>query len=83
MTYNWCGNEINLEGPWRRVSMTDAIKEATGIDFKKIKDVDEAIKLAEEHGIELEEHEKQFGHIVNLFFTVIINNNRANLAIFI
>ena len=48
--------------------MTDAIKEVTGIDFKKIKKVDEAIKLAEEHGIELEEHEKQFGHIVNLFF---------------
>ena len=44
------------------------IKDIVGIDFKKIKDVDEAIKLAEEHDIELEEHEKQFGHIVNLFF---------------
>ena len=66
--FNYLGHEIDLAGKWKRVSMTDAIKEATGIDFKKIKKVDEAIKLAEEHGIELEEHEKQFGHIVNLFF---------------
>jgi lysyl-tRNA synthetase class 2 len=67
-TFNYLGHEIDLSGKWKRVSMTDAIKEVVGIDFKKIKDVDEAIKLAEEHGIELEEHEKQFGHIVNLFF---------------
>ena len=66
--FNYLGHEIDLAGKWKRVSMTDAIKEVTGIDFKKIKKVDEAIKLAEEHGIELEEHEKQFGHIVNLFF---------------
>ena len=30
--------------------------------------VEEALKLAEEHHIEVEEHEKSFGHIVNLFF---------------
>ena len=68
MTYNWCGNEINLEGPWKRISMTDAIKEQTGIDFKKKMTVDEALKLAEEHGIHVEEHEKSVGHIINLFF---------------
>ena len=68
MVYNWGGNEINLEGPWKRVSMTDAIKEKTGIDFKKISDVSECLKLAEEHHIELEEHEKTYGHIINAFF---------------
>ena len=68
MTFNWCGNEINLEGPWKRISMVEAIKEQTGIDFKKDMSVEEAIKLAEEHNIEVEEHEKSFGHIVNLFF---------------
>ena len=68
MTYNWCENEINLQGPWKRVSMTDAIKEKTGIDFKKISDVSECLKLAEEHNIELEEHEKTYGHIINAFF---------------
>jgi len=68
MTYNWCGYEINLEGPWKRVSMTDAIKEQTGIDFKEITDVNEALKLADEHHIEVAEHEKTVGHIINLFF---------------
>ena len=68
MTYNWCGYEINLEGPWKRISMTDAIKEQTGIDFKEITDVDVALKLAEEHNIPVEEHEKTVGHIINLFF---------------
>jgi lysyl-tRNA synthetase class 2 len=68
MTYNFGGYEINLEGPWKRISMTDAIKEQTGIDFKAITDLDECLKLAEEHHIELEEHEKSYGHIINKFF---------------
>ncbi|MBE6154482.1 MAG: lysine--tRNA ligase [Firmicutes bacterium] len=68
MTYNWSGYEINLEGPWRRVSMTDAIKEQTGIDFKTITTDEEAIKIAEEHHIEMEDHQRNYGHIINLFF---------------
>ena len=68
MVYNWCGNEINLEGPWKRVSMTDAIKEKTGIDFTKEMSLEEALKLCEEHEIEVEEHQKSLGHIINLFF---------------
>ena len=67
MIYNWCGNEINLEGPWKRVSMTDAIKEQTGIDFKKEMTLEEAKALANEHGIEVEEH-FVVGHIINAFF---------------
>jgi lysyl-tRNA synthetase class 2 len=68
MVYNWNGHEINLEGPWKRISMTDAIKEATGIDFKKEMTLDEALKLAKEHHIEVQDHEKTVGHIINLFF---------------
>lgn len=69
MTYNWCGNEINLEGPWKRVSMTDAIKEKTGIDFKdESMTLEKALELAEEHNIPVEEHQKAVGHIINLFF---------------
>ena len=66
--FSFGGHEINLEGPWKRVSMTDAIKEKTGIDFKAITSLDECLKLCEEHNIELEEHEKQYGHIINKFF---------------
>ena len=68
MTYNFGGHEINLEGPWKRVSMTDAIKEQTGIDFKKEMTVEEALELAQEHHIEVQEHERSVGHIINLFF---------------
>ena len=66
--FNYNGYEINLESPWQRVSMCEAIKDATGIDFKKITDLDECIKLAEEHNIELGEHERTYGHVVSLFF---------------
>ena len=68
MDYTFYGHNINLEGPWKRISMVDAIKEQTGIDFKKDLSIEECLKLAEEHGIEVQEHEKSFGHIVNLFF---------------
>lgn len=67
MTYNWCGNEINLEGPWKRISMIDAIKEETGIDFKQEMTLEEAKALAASHGIEVEEH-FEVGHIINAFF---------------
>ncbi len=65
--FNWCGDEINLDGKWKRISMTDAIKEKTGIDFKTV-ELDEALSLAKEHGIEVAEHEHTVGHIINLFF---------------
>lgn len=68
MTYNWYGNDISLEGPWKRISMVDAIKEKTGIDFKQEMSVEAALKLAEEHKIEVQAHEKTVGHIINLFF---------------
>ncbi len=68
MNFNFGGYEVNLEGPWRRVSMVEAIKEETGIDFKQDMPLEEALKLAEEHHIEVQEHEKSYGHIINLFF---------------
>lgn len=67
-TYNWYGHTINLASPWKRISMVDAIKEKTGIDFKKVYTINEAINLAQEHGIELENHEHTIGHIINRFF---------------
>ena len=66
--FNYLGHDIDLSGHWKRVSMTDAIKEKTGIDFKKEMTVEEALKLASEHEIEVQEHEKTVGHIINLFF---------------
>ena len=65
--FNWGGNVISLKGPWKRISMVDSIKEVTGIDFKTV-ELEEALKLAEEHHIEVADHEKTVGHIINLFF---------------
>ncbi len=67
-TFNWRGNKISLTGNFKRITMCEAIKEQTGIDFTQNYTTEEMLKLAEEHGIELEEHEKVFGHIVNKFF---------------
>ena len=67
-TFNYLGHEIDLSGKWKRISMVDAIKEVTGIDFKQEMSVEEALKLAEENHIEVQEHEKNVGHIINLFF---------------
>lgn len=68
MDYHWNNQDISVKGPWKRISMVDAIKEVTGIDFKKEISVDEALELAKEHNIEVQEHEKSVGHIINLFF---------------
>ena len=66
--FNWYGNEIDLSKPFNKISMTDAIKEKTGIDFRAIDSLEECLKLASEHDIVLEEHEKAYGHIINKFF---------------
>ena len=67
-TFRYLGHDIDLSGKWRRVSMCDAIKEQSGIDFKKEMTVEEALALAAQHEIEVAEHEKSVGHIINLFF---------------
>ena len=66
--YNWCGDTIDLSGEWKRISMVDAIKEQTGIDFKKEMTIEEAMKLANDHNIVVESHQESVGHIINLFF---------------
>ena len=60
--------EIDLEPKWKRITMIDAIKEVTGVDFNQIETDEEAIKLAEEKGIELEESKKTRGYVINEFF---------------
>ena len=61
------GVTIDLGKPFRRLTMVDAIKEETGIDFDSITSDEEAKKLADEKHIEYEKHHKK-GDIVNLFF---------------
>ena len=61
------GIEIDLGKPFARMTMNDAIKKYTGIDFDEVADDEAAKKLADEHHIEYEERHKK-GDIINLFF---------------
>ena len=65
ISYN--GIEIDLGKPFTRMTMNDAIKKYTGIDFDTVEDDAAAKKLADEHHIEYEERHKK-GDIINLFF---------------
>lgn len=67
MKINYQGKEIDLTPPWRRLSMIDAIKEYTGVDFNDIQTDEEAIEIAKAKGIEVEAGMKR-GHIINEFF---------------
>ncbi|MDQ0495933.1 lysine--tRNA ligase [Paenibacillus brasilensis] len=61
------GHEVDLTPQWRRVSMVDAVKEVTGVDFGAHLSNEEAHRLAKEHNVKVEPH-MTFGHILNAFF---------------
>lgn len=62
------GNDICLDAPFKRLHMVDGIKEQTGINFFEITDLEEMLRLAKEHNIDVPKHQRSYGHIVNLFF---------------
>ena len=62
------GTELHFGQPFKRVTMCDAIKEKTGIDFKADMTFEKACALAKEHDIELEKKHNSVGHIISLFF---------------
>lgn len=64
---NYQGREIDLTPPWKRMSMIDAIKEYAGVDFNTIDTDEEAIKIAEAKGLEVETGMKR-GHIISEMF---------------
>ena len=64
ISYN--GIEIDFGKPFERLTMNDAIKKYTGIDFDQVADDAEAKKLADEHHIAYEDRHKK-GDIINLF----------------
>ena len=62
------GQEIDLTPGWKRISMIDSVKEACGVDFNQIQTDEEAIKVAEEHHIEIPAGKATRGNIISLFF---------------
>lgn len=71
ITYN--EQNIDLESPWKRQHMVDAIKEHSGVDFWKQMTNEEARALAKEHDVPVTEH-SQFGHVVNEFFEKFVED---------
>ena len=65
--------EIDLGKPFERITMVDAVKKYSGVDFKEIKTLEEARAAAEEHHVEYEERHKR-GDILNLFFEEFVED---------
>ena len=65
IVYN--GVEMDLEKPFERITMVDAVKKYAGVDFSNVKTDAEAKALADEHHLEYEDRHKK-GDILNLFF---------------
>lgn len=61
------GIEIDLDKPFARISMLEAVKQYAGVDFSQVETLEEARRLADEHHIEYEQRHKK-GDILNLFF---------------
>lgn len=66
--FEWEGQIIDLGKPFKKVYMTDIVKEKTGVDFKNNNyTLEEAKEIAKEHKIKVEPH-FTVGHIINAFF---------------
>lgn len=68
------GHELDLGQKFARITMTDAVKQYSGIDFDQVANTEEAKKLAKEHNIPFEDrHEK--GDILSFFFEEYVEKN--------
>ncbi len=65
---NYQGTEIDLGSKWKRISMIDSIKEVTGVDFNAVETDEEALAIAKEKHVEIEESKQTRGYIINSFF---------------
>ncbi len=72
IVYN--GVEMDLGKPFERITMLDAVKKYTGIDFNEINSDEEAKALAKEKGVEFEVRHKK-GDILNLFFEEFVEHH--------
>ena len=74
ITFN--GTEIDLETPFRRLTMIDAVKEYSGVDFAEfMSDNEKAIAIAKEKDIEIAPGKATWGDILNSFFEEFVEEN--------
>ena len=66
--------EIDLGRPFERITMVDAVKKYTGVDFDEVADTAAAKKLADEKGVHYEERPTK-GDIINHFFEEVVEEH--------
>ena len=72
IVYN--GIEMDLGKPFERITMVDAVKKYSGVDFNEINTVEEARAIADEKGVHYEPRHKK-GDILNLFFEEFVEEH--------
>ncbi len=72
IVYN--GVEMDLGRPFERITMVDAVKKYSGVDFNEIKTLEEARAIAKEKHIKVEDRHKK-GDILNLFFEEFVEEH--------
>ena len=72
IVYN--GVEMDLGKPFERITMLDAVKKYSGVDFNEIHTQEEARAAADAHHVEYEERHKK-GDILNLFFEEFVEEH--------
>ena len=68
------GIEMDLGKPFERITMLDAVKKYSGVDFNEIETLEQARAVAKEHHVEYEERHKK-GDILNLFFEEFVEEH--------
>ena len=72
IVYN--GIEMDLGKPFERITMVDAVKKYSGVDWNEVETLEQARELAKAHNIEFEERHKK-GDILNLFFEEFVEEH--------
>ena len=75
--FEYMGNQISLKKGFKRITMIDAIKEVTGVDFNLINTDEEAVKASKDLGIETDESFSR-GKIINLVFEEKVEKTLIN-----
>lgn len=74
MKIKYQGVELDLTPPWQRISMLDAVKKYSGIDFAAAKTAEQARKVAIEHGFDVSP-QASWGQVLNEVFDAAVEPN--------
>ena len=74
LTLQYGEHTMDLSKPFERITMVDAVKKYSGVDFKEIKTLEEARAIAKEKNVEFEERHTK-GDILNLFFEEFVEEH--------